>query len=74
MYQIGRKDAEGRVRWEADKIPADELKNTLSDTICTNCDGAGVISYNPNLNANSFSGMAVATCGRCNGTGRESAE
>ena len=44
------------------------------DTICNHCDGAGVISYNQNLNPNSFSGMAVATCGRCNGAGREAAE
>ena len=38
---------------------------------CHNCHGTGTITYNPNLNPNSFPGTAAAKCTRCNGTGIE---
>jgi hypothetical protein len=36
---------------------------------CENCNGRGVISFNPNLNPNAFPGVEVRRCTRCNGTG-----
>jgi DnaJ-class molecular chaperone len=37
--------------------------------ICGQCSGAGVISYNPNLNPNSFPATATAKCNHCDGDG-----
>ena len=36
---------------------------------CENCNGTGSISYNPNLNPNSFPGIVIVKCTRCGGTG-----
>jgi DnaJ-class molecular chaperone len=36
---------------------------------CENCNGRGVISFNPNLNPNEFPGVELRGCTRCNGTG-----
>jgi len=46
--------------------------DTLQDLVCCeNCGGSGVISYNQNLNPNSFAGTATGKCTRCGGTGIE---
>jgi len=51
---------------------AERSDDTLQDFVrCENCGGSGVISYNPNLNPNSFPGTATAKCTRCGGTGIE---
>lgn len=47
---------------------------TESGQVCAACGGAGVQTYNPNLNPNSFEGTATAKCSRCQGTGMEDAE
>ena len=50
----------------------DKAKTEISGLVrCENCGGCGVISYNPNLNPNSFEGTATAKCTRCKGTGIE---
>ena len=36
---------------------------------CDFCDGLGAITYNPNLNPNSFQATAIAKCSHCDGTG-----
>jgi hypothetical protein len=49
---------------------AERSDDTLEDIVrCENCGGSGIISYNPNLNPNSFPGTATAKCTRCGGTG-----
>ena len=46
------------------------VADTLEDIVrCENCGGSGIVSYNPNLNPNSFAGTATAKCTRCGGTG-----
>lgn len=42
--------------------------------ICKNCEGTGIISYNPCLNPNVFLGSASGKCTRCNGTGNEASQ
>ena len=40
--------------------------DTLEDNVrCENCGGSGAISFNPNLNPNSFPGTATAKCTQC---------
>lgn len=36
---------------------------------CDVCEGAGRISFNPNLHPDSFPGAATMLCSRCQGTG-----
>jgi len=41
----------------------------VESEVCECCDGAGSISYNPNLNPNAFPATTSAVCMHCNGTG-----
>ena len=63
-----------RKKYETKRDEAERSDDTLEDIVrCENCGGSGAISYNPNLNPNSFPGTATAKCTQCGGTGIEDA-
>lgn len=54
----------------AGSLQPDGCAAGVESEVCSSCDGYGSISYNPNLNPNSFPALTSAKCTHCGGTGR----
>jgi hypothetical protein len=49
--------------------PVQSVQSPDAPQPCENCNGFGVISFDPNLNPNKFPGEELRGCPRCHGTG-----